>query len=379
MPNFFLTFTKRFFIICNVVVAAIFLLACSSAFLVPDTFWYVSILGVAFAAWVILNAGFVLFWLLFRSKWALLSLIVLIIGWPQLNAFFAFNPLSKFEQKKQDNSVRIMQWNVARWDEMNKYWAPGKISKRKKMFEYIDKNDIDILCVEEFFESNNIKEFAKNIPYIRDSLRFPYLYFARDHIRWDSLYETGVAIFSKYPIVDSFRQRYGGPDSLKNNESFIWTDIDVNGKRIRVFATHMQSMLFGGREFRQIKQLSKNADSAMVNSKGILKKFRRAYALRMHQVKVIKPVLDSSPYPEVICGDFNELPNSYIYFQMKGNRQDAFSKKGFGIGRTLSFISPTLRIDYILANKQFKVLQYKCDKVALSDHYPVITDLQLPE
>jgi endonuclease/exonuclease/phosphatase family metal-dependent hydrolase len=379
MQHLFRTFTKRFFIISNIIVAALYLLACCTAFLNPDTYWFISILGVTFAAWLVMNVGFVVFWLLFRSKWALLSFVVLIISWPQLNAFFAFHPFTKFSHAKKANTIRVMQWNVARWDEMNKYWAPGKISKRKKMFEYIANNEVDILCVEEFFESNNTKEFAKNIPYITDSLHFPYHYFAMDHRRWDSLYETGVVIFSKYPIVDTFRKRYGGPDSLKNNESFIWTDIDVNGKRIRVFATHMQSMLFGGKEYRQIKQLRQSTDSAVVKTRGIIKKFRRAYALRMHQVDVIKPVLDNSPYPEIMCGDFNEVPNSYIYFQMKGNRQDAFSKKGFGISRTLSFISPTLRIDYILPNKQFKVLQYKSDKVALSDHYPVITDLQLPE
>lgn len=379
MSRFFRTFTKRFFIISNIVVTAIFLLACCTAFLDPDTYWFISILGVTFVAWITLNVGFIIFWVFFRSKWVFLSLIALIIGWSQVNAFFSFHLFSKFDIKKQPNSIRVMQWNVARWDEMNKYWAPGKVSKRKKMFDYINKNDIDVLCVEEFFESNNTKEFAKNLPYIKDSLHFPYYYFASDHRRYDSMYEIGVAIFSKYPIVDTFRKRYGGPDSLKNNESFIWADIDVNGKKIRVFATHMQSMLFGGREYKQIKQLQKTTDSAVVNTKGIIRKFRRAYALRMHQVNVIKPVLDNSPYPEIMCGDFNEVPNSYIYFQMKGERQDAFSKKGFGISRTLSFISPTLRIDYILPNKSFKVLQYKCDKVALSDHYPVITDLQLPE
>jgi endonuclease/exonuclease/phosphatase family metal-dependent hydrolase len=379
MAHFFRKFTKRFFIVANIIAVIIFLAACSSAWFNPDKYWPIALLGVTFGAWLVAVMCFLLVWIIVWSKWAFLSLATLLAGWFQVNAFFALNPFASFKIQKAPTAIRVMQWNVARWDEMNKYWAPGRISKRKEMFDFIRSRNVDVLCVEEFFESNNTKEFAKNIPYLTDSLHFRYHYFAMDHRRFDSLYETGVAIFSKYPIVKTFRKRYGGPDSLKNNESFIYADIDVKGKRIRVFATHMQSMLFGVADYRRIKLLRKTTDSAMENTKTLVRKFRRAYELRLRQVQVIKPYLDSSPYPEIVCGDFNELPNSYIYFQMKGNRQDAFSKKGFGVGRTLSFISPTVRIDYILANKQFNVLQCKREKKYLSDHYPVIADFALPE
>jgi endonuclease/exonuclease/phosphatase family metal-dependent hydrolase len=88
--------------------------------------------------------------------------------------------------------------------------------------------------------------------------------------------------------------------------------------------------------------------------------------------------LDSSPYPAFITGDFNDVPNSYTYFTIRGGRQDAWLQKGFGIGRTYKNISPTLRIDYILADPRLKVLQ--CQKVYTpwSDHNPVEADLQLP-
>ena len=48
---------------------------------------------------------------------------------------------------------------------------------------------------------------------------------------------------------------------------------------------------------------------------------------------------------------------SYTYFTVRGDMQDAFLKKGFGIGRTFSALSPTLRIDYIFADKNFKINQ----------------------
>jgi endonuclease/exonuclease/phosphatase family metal-dependent hydrolase len=40
-------------------------------------------------------------------------------------------------------------------------------------------------------------------------------------------------------------------------------------------------------------------------------------------------------------------------------------------------VAPTLRIDYIMTNKQFDVQQYKRHFVPYSEHYPVIADLAL--
>ncbi|HEV2831490.1 MAG TPA: endonuclease/exonuclease/phosphatase family protein, partial [Hanamia sp.] len=97
---------------------------------------------------------------------------------------------------------------------------------------------------------------------------------------------------------------------------------------------------------------------------------------RYQQAELVSQKIKESPYPSLICGDFNDVPNSSTYFKIKDNYQDAFLKKGSFIGRTFRFISPTLRIDYILADKRFKVKQFQTIHVPYSDHYPVETDLQ---
>ena len=80
--------------------------------------------------------------------------------------------------------------------------------------------------------------------------------------------------------------------------------------------------------------------------------------------------------PAVYCGDVNSVPTSYTYHHLRGNFQDAFLEKGSGIGRTFYKIVPTLRIDYIFTDKQFKIEQCTVAGKKISDHYPVITDLQ---
>ena len=72
------------------------------------------------------------------------------------------------------------------------------------------------------------------------------------------------------------------------------------------------------------------------------------------------------------------MPNSYAYNTIRGDLlQDAFLEKGLGIGRTFNDISPTLRIDYILATKDFEVRQFNRVLRKLSDHYLVVADMKL--
>ena len=87
-------------------------------------------------------------------------------------------------------------------------------------------------------------------------------------------------------------------------------------------------------------------------------KLARGYQFRSQQVEIVRNQLDSSTYPVIICGDFNDVPNSYTYFRIKGDRKDAFTQAGRGIGRTFWNIAPTLRIDYIMTDKRFEVEQY---------------------
>lgn len=377
MAPIFRKLTKRFFIIANVIAVLFFLIACLAAYCNPVTYWMVAILGVGFIFFTVIVLLFLVFWLLFRSRWAFLSLAAIMLGWFQIHAFFAFNPFSSFYVSKQNDAFRVLTWNVSRWDEMNKH-ARGGTSNRLKMFEFIKSQDADILCLQEFFESRRPDLFDENIPYITKQLNYPYHYFASDHIPWNGMYEHGVAIFSRYPIRDTFRIRYPSPDSLKGSESLIMATIDINGKNINVFTTHLQSFLFTGNDYRGLKTIKKadDTDSIMNAGKGIISKFRRSYALRSLQANIVREHLDNSEYPEIICGDFNDVPNSYTYFTIKGSRQDAFVEKGFGLGRTFVFISPTLRIDYMLPSTKFEVLQYKKIKLPYSDHFPLVSDFK---
>ena len=104
---------------------------------------------------------------------------------------------------------------------------------------------------------------------------------------------------------------------------------------------------------------------------------RTAFMERAIQAELVKANLAKTHYPAIITGDFNDVPSSYTYKTIKGNWQDAFLEKGFGIGATYVDISPTLRIDYILANSAWETRGWESVDENLSDHHMIMADLIL--
>src|SRR5690606_11286570 len=146
---------------------------------------------------------------------------------------------------------------------------------------------------------------------------------------------------------------------------------------IRVYTTHLQSLQFKATDYQRIENIKSGEDGIVTNSRTIFSKLKTGITHRKIQVDIISQVLDDSPYPVLFCGDLNDVPNSYAYFNIRGNMQDAFLAKDFGIGRTFTALSPTLRIDYIFADPEFHIEQFKRINKKYSDHYMLVSDLKL--
>lgn len=375
MARFVRTFTKRLCIFLNIVIAGLFIVACANAWLHPSKWWFFSLLGLGFPVLLILQLVFLIFWLILRSKWAVLSAFALLLGLSNIRVFFGLHFATTFKQEKKEGSIRILTWNLHWFDEHNKKKKEHK-DYRQKMIAFIKEQNADILCFQEFLEIG--KSFSNSNTNAIMQLNYPYYYRVHDY-GTTGRYQAGVAIFSRFPIVDTQRILYPGPQNMRAAESLIGVDVLASGKRIRVYTTHLQSVLFQKNDYRNLEIIKSADDSLVTASKSIIKKLRQGYAFRSYQADLVRNKLDSCPYPEIICGDFNDVPNSYTYYHIKGNRQDVFVKKGFGVGRSFSAVSPTLRIDYILADKKFDVLQYNRFLIPYSDHYPVVADMKLNE
>lgn len=239
------------------------------------------------------------------------------------------------------------------------------------MLAEINKQQADLLCLQEF---ESAKKKGQSTP--TDELRkmgFAYQYYlpAESDMTNQAL---GITIFSKYPIINTEMYDFGDHQSV---QELLYADILFEQQKIRVFTIHLQSVRFGQQEYESIDEIKKREKSGFQDTRTILGKLKRGYYYRSQQADIVKDLVQQSPYPVILCGDFNDVPNSYTYFTVKNHLQDAFVQKGAGIGRTFRYISPTLRIDYIFADTAFAIHQYHRLLAPYSDHYGVVADMSL--
>jgi len=266
--------------------------------------------------------------------------------------------------EENEKSIKLMSYNVRSFDLYN--WSHN-LETREKMFRLIESEQPDILCLQEFY--NDTLDF-KNIATIKKRLGYPYYHYGQtvyltDHKQPRS---WGVITFSVYPIIDQGNIDFNN----SGTNACIYSDIDVNDTTLRIYNMHLQSVHFGYDDYKYIDQVADKQDANMMATKRIVRKMRKASLKRAEQAKEIAASIQQSPYPVVVCGDFNDTPVSYTYQQISKGLQDAFIKKGNGFGQSLVSKIPGLRIDYVLMNKALHVHNFKTIHKDLSDHYPVV-------
>lgn len=355
--------------IANIIVVAVFLIACLNRYFNPQTWPLFSLVGLAFPFLLLFVLAFFVWWLFIKKQWALLSAIALILGGGEITNFFAFNFWTEFNDGKDRKHTRIATWNVARFIEMAKNNNKGS-QTRYKMLQQIKHVDADILCLQEFASSIS-PDWYNNIVAISKGLDYPYYYFPHD-LDGDRLF-NGCVIFSRYQIVDTGVVRFPRPTLP---EALVFVDIKKGDKLIRVYTTHLQSNQFRKEDMTKIEEL-KGGKGVFGNFPHIFSKLSTAISHRSIQADMTGDIMKNSPYPVIFCGDINDVPNSYTYHSVKGDFKDAFLLKGFGIGRTYNFISPTLRIDYIFTDNNFHIEQFKRVTTNYSDHYMLVADVSL--
>jgi endonuclease/exonuclease/phosphatase family metal-dependent hydrolase len=353
------------------------LLACFSPFLNPGNYAFIALLGIGFPFLftAVLLTGIYMAYKKYKLVW--IHILVLVLGFYQLTHCFGFNAFAGFANEKKETSLRILSWNLSSWG-VTKRNNANKISYRKEMTDLMVNSNADIICMQEyhFLREKTIRDSI--IPELKEK-GFNYFLFARSkytmHL-FKSAHVTGVAIASKYPFADTAVFNYNDGDFA---EPLVYADVLFNNKTIRIFTTHLQSVRLENYDYEALHNLKEPANASVTQAHAVAWKLKQAYKKRAQQANLLQQHITQSPHPVIVCGDFNDVPGSYVYTTAKGNLQDAFLKKGFGFGRTYRFISPTLRIDYILADKKFKVEQYKKIEVKYSDHYPVVADVKFEE
>jgi endonuclease/exonuclease/phosphatase family metal-dependent hydrolase len=114
-----------------------------------------------------------------------------------------------------------------------------------------------------------------------------------------------------------------------------------------------------------------HADFKKSNIRLMIDKLRIAFPKRAEQAITVMKHVSTSPFPVVICGDFNDTPLSYTYNQFNKSMVDAFRNCSTGIGPTYVGRVPAGRIDYIFHTPDLNSMNFKIQDGVHSDHRAV--------
>ncbi len=354
-------------LLLNLISVTALLLSYCSSIADPIKFWVIAMLGLCYPLFFLINSIFILAWALAKSRYLLISLIGILIGLKFLIANFGFRMPVLPPAHPSTDAIRMMAYNVRGFTASD----PNKNAQiRGEILQLIKDKHPDILNLEEF--SVNVATNKEIYKSLNKTFYTNYHYFKPyDYTQYDS---TGIAIYSRYPIVNLAALAF------PNNEpriQAIYADLKCNNRIIRVYCVHLQSTRFDDHEHDYVNQLTRHGKIDFKNLSMITRKLKAAFIQRSAEVTLLKSSVDTCPYPYIIAGDFNDTPISYSVNQINGGLKNAFLEKGSGLGITYYGDFPNFQIDYIMATRQFDVIDYQAINKKLSDHYPLVSDLRL--
>lgn len=327
----------------------------------PKTFWPLAFLGIGFPLLFILNLLFLAYWSVQFRAWALVSGAVLLFS---LNNFLGNVQFHFSERRPDNNDVKVMNYNCMLFDLYN--WSHNKQS-RKIIFNMLQEESPDILCLQEFYNSEKPTDFHNAdtlVSFLKTkNIHAEYTTTLRGTDHW------GIATLTKYPVVRKGKIVF----ETTSNNICIYTDVIINNDTVRIYNMHLASISFGKKEYKFIEDLNNNTykDSSLVESKSIVKRLRDGFFKRASQAEMVATHMKTCRYKMIVCGDFNDTPSSFAYNVLGKNLSDAFRESGSGIGKTYHGSLPFLRIDYILHSKEIESYNYRRYPESLTDHYPI--------
>ena len=308
---------------------------------------------LVYALPVLIAADFVLlvFWLVMRRwHWALIPLIAILCCIPYSQTIYQFGSIDATADSKP--GVKIATYNVARFSrETSGFIAQDILSEMKKQ-------KVDVVCFQEYNDQCGDK---KNSDSYKDY--FPYM----------AMGESDMMIYSRYPIIKSKNLNF----EMTNN-SAMWADINVKGTALRVYNAHLETTGINTTLHKAGKLINQGLD---VESNALLRAFYGNYTLgmiaRSGQANVLAMDMRDCELPIIVCGDFNDVPYSYVYNTMLGDKVDGFKECGSGFMYTFRGGNKKVRIDYIFHDKGMTGLSYYKRELSYSDHNPVFMKIGL--
>lgn len=160
------------------------------------------------------------------------------------------------------------------------------------------------------------------------------------------------AIYSRYPMINVQRV-----DTMKN---FVWADIALREDTIRVFNNHLHTTAIRKEDGAYLETHQYLEDENPCQEvMDMVSRLTENNIMRAAQVDTLAEMVAASPYPTIVCGDFNDTPVSYTIRKITRDMKDVFREVGRGFSHTYRGFFDMLRIDYVLCSEEFTPISYQ--------------------
>ena len=346
----------------NIATILLMLLAGYSDRLNPVEHPILSVMGMTFPVFLLVNLLFLFFWLTVKWKRAWIPIVGFAAVYVPLTLFMPFN----MRQDVPEGTIKLISYNVCTYGGNYKYEQGFDT-----VFNYLKRQNADIVCLQEDVDTWRrfvFQRYEKIYPYNDTTI-----------LHQNSLTFNGVGIHTRFPIIRKERIWY---ESYTNGSVayYLKTDKDT----LLVINNHLEGTHLSDAERNNYKRLLRGKmerDTVKAESMFLIGKLGQNNAVRAPQAEAVHRYIEEhSQYPVIVCGDFNDTPISYSRRTIAQGLTDCFQATGRGLGLSYNQKGFYFRIDYILCSPDLQ--PYNCqidDEMDASDHYPIMCNIKMRE
>lgn len=358
-------------IACLVVSIIIYILTILSAYggrFTTEIFTFPAILTLALPWFALATALIAIAWFACRRIFAgALGVLAILASWGPVSTVSPFGYSRKPTPGAQ--TFTIMTYNMIHgWNQTSEK-ADSNLT-----IEYILDTDADIVCLQEavtMAPGGDIPDFTES-QFARLKAKYPY-------IAGDPSLDTKV--LSKYPAV--FEKGYNYIEGPYDERRYTFYKLKINGRPLTVINVHLTSFMLNAKEREVVTEI--NSIETARRSYGEMKdsirnKLSSGFKKRKHDVEILRETIDHMKGAMIICGDFNDVPESYAYRLLRGeDLRDAYVETGFGPLVTFNQHAFWFHLDQVLYRGPLRALNVRKGKTKLSDHYPLIAEFEFTD
>jgi len=351
------TIPMVFFIAINLVMIVAMNFCAYTSCLPPQDMPQWSYFGLMFPVFLAANVVFVIFWLIFKKKWALLPLAGMLLCVHSVRAYFPIN----FPSEHPAGSIKVLSYNVEAFGkDKPDNWQENPI------MHYLLSSGADIICLQEAMKAV-VDQALDSI-----SVIYPYHHYELET-------DNYIACFSKFPIESVTKIDY----PTTTNHSYVY-EMRVGKDTLLVINNHLESYRLSLADREDYKSIIKNYKHPEENDSetkylGLTEKIVGHDSIRGMQVdSVAAYVARNKGKHIVLCGDLNATPVSYVHHRLAEELDDAYTRSGNGPGISYHLSGMYFRLDHIFVSPNIKAYGAKVDNtIQDSDHYPIYCFINL--